>query len=212
MRMQTNITNESVVRRGIKVITDERDVLDGLASQLGDGFAAVVRLVAECRGKVVFSGIGKSGRVAEKIVASMSSLGIPSVFLHSTEALHGDIGVVQEEDVVFVISNSGTTKEVLDIVPVLRRLGATTIAISKSTDTPLAKAADLALTAGVDAEVDDNNLAPTASTTAQLVLGDALAVAASELKGLTRDDFALRHPAGALGSQLSTGAGSASAG
>ena len=188
-----------IVERGAKVIRDEAAVLEGLASSLGDPFAESVRLLLGCKGKVVLSGIGKSGRIAEKVAASMSSLGLPAVFLHSTEALHGDIGLVQPNDVVFVISNSGTTREVLDIIPTLRAVGVPIISISKSAQSPLALATDVALVVAAGREADALNLAPTSSTTGVLALGDALAVVVSEMKGFTPADFGFRHPAGALG-------------
>jgi arabinose-5-phosphate isomerase len=188
-----------IVERGAKVIRDEAAVLEGLASSLGDPFAESVHLLLGCKGKVVLSGIGKSGRIAEKVAASMSSLGLPAVFLHSTEALHGDIGLVQPNDVVFVISNSGTTKEVLDIIPTLRAMGVPIISISMSAQTPLALATDVALVVAAGREADVLNLAPTSSTTGLLALGDALAVVVSEMKGFTTADYGFRHPAGALG-------------
>jgi arabinose-5-phosphate isomerase len=190
-----------IVERGAKVIRDEAAVLESLASSLGDPFVASVRLLLDCKGKVVLSGIGKGGRIAEKVAASMSSLGLPAVFLHSTEALHGDIGLVQPNDVVFVISNSGTTREVLDIIPTLRALGVPIISISKSAQSPLALATDVALVVAAGREADALNLAPTSSTTGVLALGDALAIVVSELKGFTTADFGFRHPAGALGKQ-----------
>jgi len=195
-----------IVERGAKAIRDEAAVLESLASSLGDPFADTVRLLLGCKGKVVLSGIGKSGRIAEKVAASMSSLGLPAVFLHSTEALHGDIGMVQPNDVVFVISNSGTTREVLDIIPTLRAVGVPIISISRSAQSPLALATDVALVVAVGREADTLNLAPTSSTTGVLALGDALAIVVSEIKGFTAADFGFRHPAGALGRKTSEAA------
>ena len=195
-----------IVERGAKAIRDEAAVLESLASSLGDPFADTVRLLLGCKGKVVLSGIGKSGRIAEKVAASMSSLGLPAVFLHSTEALHGDIGMVQPNDVVFVISNSGTTREVLDIIPTLRAVGVPIISISRSAQSPLALATDVALVVAAGREADTLNLAPTSSTTGVLALGDALAIVVSEIKGFTAGDFGFRHPAGALGRKTSEAA------
>ena len=195
-----------IVERGAKAIRDEAAVLESLASSLGDPFADTVRLLLGCKGKVVLSGIGKSGRIAEKVAASMSSLGLPAVFLHSTEALHGDIGMVQPNDVVFVISNSGTTREVLDIIPTLRAVGVPIISISRSAQSPLALATDVALVVAAGREADTLNLAPTSSTTGVLALGDALAIVVSEIKGFTAADFGFRHPAGALGRKTSEAA------
>lgn len=195
----------STVARGAQVIRDEAAVLENVATDLDEAFAKTVDLLVSCRGKTVLSGIGKSGRIAEKVAASMSSLGIPAVFLHATEALHGDIGVVQSDDVVFVISNSGTTREVIDIVPTLKALGVPVISITRSADSPLAKVSDIALVVATDREADALNLAPTSSTTGVLALCDSLAVVASEQKGFTAEDFAMRHPAGALGKKLADG-------
>lgn len=199
---ERDVPTEAVVERGARVIKDEAGVLEGLALSIGPSFAESARLLARCRGKVVLSGIGKSGRIAEKIAASMSSLGLPALFLHATEALHGDIGVVEADDVVILISNSGTTREVLDIVPTLKEIGARTVSITCSAHSPLATMSDIALVARADREADAFDLAPTSSTTAVLALGDALAVTASELKGFSLSDFGLRHPAGALGKKV----------
>lgn len=193
---------DQVIVRGAQVMRDEAAVLEKVAACLDEAFTKSVELLVACKGKIVLSGIGKSGRIAEKVAASMSSLGMPAVFLHSTEALHGDIGVVQPDDVVFVISNSGTTKEVLDIMPTLRAIGVPVISITRSPESPLALASDIRLVVEAGREADALNLAPTSSTTGVLALGDALAVAASELKGFTANDFGLRHPAGALGKKL----------
>lgn len=197
--------SHQVIARGAEVVGAEAAVLERVGASLDDAFAKSVELLVCCKGKVVLSGIGKSGRIAEKVAASMSSLGLPAVFLHSTEALHGDIGVVQPDDVVFVISNSGTTREVLDIVPTLRAIGVPVISITRSAASPLAEASDIRLVVDAVREADALNLAPTSSTTGVLALGDALAVVASEQKGFTANDFGFRHPAGALGKQLAAG-------
>jgi arabinose-5-phosphate isomerase len=198
-------TAAQIAERGARVIRDEAATLESLAGSLGDPFAQSVRLLLDCKGKVVLSGIGKSGRIAEKVAATMSSLGLPAVFLHATEALHGDIGLVQPGDVVFVISNSGTTREVLDIIPTLRAMRVPIISITRSDESPLAQASDVPLVVAAEREADALNLAPTSSTTGVLALGDALATVTSELKGFTAADFGFRHPAGALGKQSTGG-------
>lgn len=193
---------KQVAARGAQVIRAEAAVLEAVAADLGNAFAESIEMLLHCRGKVVLSGIGKSGHIAAKVAASMSSLGLPAVFLHATEALHGDIGLVAPGDVVILISNSGTTKEVLDVVPTLRSIGATIISVSQSADSPLAAASDVALVVTAEHEADALDLAPTSSTTGVLALGDALAVVTSELKGFTQADYGLRHPSGSLGKKL----------
>lgn len=195
-----------IIERGARVLRDEAAVLDQVAASLGVTFGNAVNLLLGCTGKVVWSGIGKSGRIAEKIAASMSSLGLPAVFMHSTEALHGDIGLVQPNDVAFLVSNSGTTREVLDVIPTLRAMGVPIVSLSRSAESPLARASDVAIVVSAEREADMRNLAPTSSTTAVLALGDALAIVVSELKGFTAADYGRRHPAGALGKQAAADA------
>jgi arabinose-5-phosphate isomerase len=196
-----------ITERGARVIRCEAAGLEKLARSLGVAFADAVRLLLDCKGKVVLTGIGKGGRISEKVAASMSSLGIPAVFMHATEALHGDIGVVQPNDVVLVVSNSGTTKEVLDIIPTLRGIGVPIVSITRDAQSPLAKLSDIVLLVAAEREADALNMAPTSSTTALLALGDALAAVTSELKGFTLADYGFRHPAGALGKKAAEDTG-----
>lgn len=185
-----------------RVLTIERDALDEIASRLDDGFARAVDLVLQCKGRVVVTGMGKSGQICRKIAATMASTGTSAFFLHAGEAVHGDLGMFARGDVCIAISNSGTTQEVLALLPGVKRLALPLIAITGGTDSPLAEAADVVLDVRVDKEACPMNLAPTASTTATLAMGDALAVAVLEAKGFTDRDFALLHPGGALGRRL----------
>ena len=173
-----------------------------LMDRLDDSFIQAVELLYDCRGKVVVTGLGKSGLICRKIAATFSSLGTPSFFLHAGDANHGDMGMVMEGDVVLAISNSGETEEILTLIPILKRIGVRLIAISGKRDSTLSRAADVVLDAGVPEEACPFGLSPTASTTAALALGDALAVILLERKGFKEEDFALRHPGGALGRKL----------
>jgi arabinose-5-phosphate isomerase len=170
--------------------------------RLDDSFIQAVELLHDCRGKVVVTGLGKSGLICRKIAATFSSLGTPSFFLHAGDANHGDMGMVMEGDVVLAISNSGETEEILTLIPILKRIGVRLIAISGKRDSTLSRAADVVLDAGVPEEACPFGLSPTASTTAALALGDALAVILLERKGFKEEDFALRHPGGTLGRKL----------
>jgi arabinose-5-phosphate isomerase len=195
----------------IEPIAIARDVLEieakavlDLIERLDAGFAAAVKIVIECRGRVVVSGIGKSGHVARKIASTLASTGTPAFFVHPAEASHGDLGMVARDDVFIGLSNSGESGELLAIVPLLKRQGAKLIALTGNAASSLAREADVHLYAGAEKEACPLDLAPTASTTAALALGDALAVALMHAKGFTRDDFARSHPGGALGRKLLT--------
>ncbi|ABC38758.1 arabinose 5-phosphate isomerase KdsD [Burkholderia thailandensis] len=188
-----------------------RDVLDieasavrALADQLDGEFVAAVGLLLECRGRVVVSGIGKSGHIARKIAATLASTGTPAFFVHPAEASHGDLGMVTKDDVFVAISNSGESEELVAILPLIKRLGAKLIAMTGRPASSLATLSDVHLNAGVAKEACPLNLAPTASTTAALALGDALAVAVLDARGFGSDDFARSHPGGALGRRLLT--------
>jgi len=188
-----------------------RDVLDTearaiatLATRLGPPFVAAVSMVLNCRGRVVVSGIGKSGHIARKLAATLASTGTPAFFVHPAEASHGDLGMITPDDVVVMLSNSGETDELVMLAPHLRREGARLIAITGNEQSSLAQAADVHLDAAVDAEACPLGLAPTASTTAALALGDALALAVLEARGFSTEDFARAHPGGALGRRLLT--------
>ena len=180
----------------------EAEALLGLKARLGDDFARVVRALLACRGRVVVMGMGKSGHIGRKIAATLASTGTPALFVHPAEASHGDLGMVTAGDVVLAISNSGESDELDAIVPPLKRLGVTLVAMTGRADSSLARHADITLSSAVDQEACPLNLAPTASTTAQLALGDALAVALLDARGFKPEDFARSHPGGALGRKL----------
>ena len=193
---------EAALETARRVIRVEREALDEIAERLTPGFARAVELVLHCKGRVVVTGMGKSGQICRKIAATMSSTGTSSFFLHAGEAVHGDLGMFARGDVCIAISNSGTTAEVLALLPGVKRLQLPIIAITGGTESPLAEAADVVLDVRVRMEACPMNLAPTASTTATLAMGDALAVAVLEAKGFTDRDFAMLHPGGALGRRL----------
>jgi arabinose-5-phosphate isomerase len=187
-----------------EVFDIEAAAVAGLARRVGESFRAAVALIVACRGRVVVSGMGKSGHIARKVAATLASTGTAAFFVHPAEASHGDLGMVRAEDLFLAFSNSGETAEVLAIVPAIKRLGARLIAVTGAPASTLARLADVCLDAGVDKEACPHNLAPTASTTAQLALGDALAVATLTLKGFGPRDFARSHPGGSLGRALFT--------
>jgi len=180
----------------------EARALQALAARQGDGFAQAVRAMLECRGRVIVMGMGKSGHVGRKIAATLASTGTPAFFVHPAEASHGDLGMVQPGDVLLAISNSGESEELAVLLPALKRLGVTLVAMTGNADATLARHADLVLSSTVDQEACPLNLAPTASTTAQMALGDALAVALLDARGFREEDFARSHPGGALGRKL----------
>ena len=180
----------------------EARALLGLAARQGEGFAGAVAAMLACRGRVIVMGMGKSGHVGRKIAATLASTGTPAFFVHPAEASHGDLGMVQPGDVVLAISNSGESEELAAILPALRRLGVTLVAMTGKPESTLAAHADLVVSSAVDQEACPLNLAPTASTTAQIALGDALAVALLDARGFKEADFARSHPGGALGRKL----------
>jgi len=187
-----------------EVLRIEADAVAELATRIDGRFAAAVDIVLACGGRVVVSGIGKSGHVARKIAATLASTGTPAFFVHAAEASHGDLGMITREDVVVAISYSGETDELLAFVPMVKRQGAKLIALTGNPGSALAREADVALDVRVAKEACPLNLAPTASTTATLALGDALAVALLDARGFGRDDFARSHPGGTLGRRLLT--------
>ena len=190
------------VASGRATLRIEADAVRALIERVGDDFATACALLLACRGRVVVSGMGKSGHVARKIAATFASTGTPAFFVHPAEASHGDLGMVTRDDVFLALSNSGSTDELLAIVPSVRRVGARLVALTGNADSQLARLADAHLDVGVAKEACPLNLAPTASTTAALAMGDALAVALLEARGFGRDDFARSHPGGALGRRL----------
>ncbi len=180
----------------------EARALQGLAARQGEGFAAAVKAMLECRGRVVVMGMGKSGHVGRKIAATLASTGTPAFFVHPAEASHGDLGMLMAGDVVLAISNSGESDELAAILPAIRRLGVVLVAMTGGADSTLARHADMVLSSAVEEEACPLNLAPTASTTAQMALGDALAVALLDARGFREEDFARSHPGGSLGRKL----------
>ena len=186
------------------VLVIEARAIDALASRLSGAFVATVERLRDCRGRVVVSGIGKSGHVARKLAATLASTGTPAFFVHPAEANHGDLGMITPDDVVIMLSNSGETDELVTLAPHVRRQGAAIVAMTGNADSSLAQAADIHLDAAVDAEACPLGLAPTASTTAMLALGDALALALLDARGFSAEDFARSHPGGALGRRLLT--------
>jgi arabinose-5-phosphate isomerase len=190
------------LRTGRQVLQDEANALLTLHDQLGDSFVEACNLVQACSGRVVVCGVGKSGHIGRKIAASLASLGKPSFFLHAAEAVHGDLGMITADDVVMLLSDSGETRETLNVLPAVRDIGARTIAITRNLDSTLARNVDVALCTCVEREADHLNLAPTTSALATLALGDALAIVTCLKAGFTEDDFARNHPGGALGQQL----------
>ncbi len=185
-----------------QVLQTEADAIRNLMENLGEDFDRVVEMIVSCTGRVVWTGMGKSGIICRKIAATMRSTGTPALFLHPAEAIHGDLGMVVQGDLVVAVSQSGTTEEILDLLEILRRIGVTLIAVTSNPDSPLADAADLHLDLGVRREACPLDLAPTASTTASLALGDALAMAVSVKKGFREEDFARLHPGGKLGKRF----------
>ncbi len=200
--MGTDFTDESLVALGRQALDIEIAGLRALLPRLDANFALACRVCLHCRGRVVVTGMGKSGHVGGKIAATLASTGTPAFFMHPGEASHGDIGMITREDVVLALSNSGETEEILTIVPVIKRLGVPLIAFTGNGASALARVASVHLDIGVAAEACPLNLAPTASTTAALAVGDALAVALLKARGFTEEDFARSHPAGTLGRRL----------
>jgi arabinose-5-phosphate isomerase len=187
-----------------RVLEIEADAVRALIGRIDGRFLKALRLVLACKGRVVVSGIGKSGHIARKIASTMASTGTPAFFVHAAEAGHGDLGMIRPEDIFVCISNSGESSELLAIVPLVKRQGAKLIAITGEAGSTLAREADVHLDAGVAQEACPLNLAPTASTTATLALGDALAVALLDARGFSEADFARSHPGGSLGRRLLT--------
>src|SRR5471032_1443162 len=198
-RMDKIAPSKTVLDLARQVLAIEAEAIQSLAARLGSTFLDAVALLLNCKGRVVVSGIGKSGHIARKIASTMASTGTPAYFVHPAEASHGDIGMITRDDVLIALSNSGESEELLTIVPLLKRRGARLIAITGNANSSLAREADVHLDARVEKEACPLNLAPTASTTAALALCDALAVALLDAKGFGAEDFARSHPGGSLG-------------
>ncbi len=195
-------TKQKMIAMGKEKILEEAEALKRVAEQVDDSYAMAIQAILECEGRLIITGLGKTGHVASKLAATFASLGTPAFFVHSCESLHGDMGMITKDDVVIMISNSGKSKEILNMLPSLRIIGPKTISITRSNDNPLSQGTDISLVVDAGPEIDYLGLAPTSSSTAALAVGDALAAIVCEIKGFTRDDFALSHPGGALGQQL----------
>ena len=194
--------DQDIQTLALAVIHAEAQAVLALVEQINDQFVHACRLMLACKGRVVVTGMGKSGHIAGKIAATLASTGTPAFFVHPGEASHGDLGMITRQDVVLVLSNSGETSEILTILPIIKRLGVPLIAMTGNPGSTLAKFANAHINVAVEQEACPLGLAPTSSTTAALVMGDALAVSLLETKGFTRDDFALSHPGGSLGRRL----------
>lgn len=196
------MNSRSILKRAREIIDDERQALELTMSAIDGEFVKAVGLLERCRGKVVLTGMGKSGLVAQKIAATLSSTGTTAVFMHAGDGVHGDLGVIQKDDVVVALSQSGTTIEILSLMPTIQRVGAPVIAMVGDPNSPLAKQARVALRVQIHREAGWLNLAPTSSTAAMMALGDALALVLCEKRGFRPEDFALFHPGGNLGRRL----------
>lgn len=197
-----NVTESPFIRSAKQVIAIEQAAIEDLSQRLGEDFVQACEILLNCQGKVVVSGMGKSGHVGHKIAATLASTGTPAFFMHPGEANHGDLGMLSSSDVLIAISNSGETSELLNLLPVVKRLNVPVIAMTNSRSSSLGQHADVVLDISVEQEACSLGLAPTSSTTATLVLGDALAIALLDARGFTSDDFALSHPGGSLGRKL----------
>jgi arabinose-5-phosphate isomerase len=206
MRAMKNslLISEHALELGREVLRIEAGAVSALAQRLDDSFLAALQVILNCDGRVIVSGMGKSGHIARKIAATLSSTGTPAYFVHPAEASHGDLGMITPHDVIIALSYSGESQELMTIVPVIKRQGAKLISLTGKPSSSLALAADVHLNAAVDKEACPMGLAPTASTTAALALGDALAVALLDAKGFSAQDFARSHPGGSLGRRLLT--------
>jgi len=192
----------AILETALQTVQLEAKSIADLATFLDASFVETIELLNNCKGRLVFSGIGKSALIAQKIVATLNSTGTPSLFMHAADAIHGDLGTVQQDDIVLIISKSGESPEIKALVPYIKNFGNKLIGIVGNTSSYLAAASDHILNTTVSAEACPNNLAPTSSTTAQLVMGDVIAVSLMQLKGFTSDDFGKYHPGGNLGKRL----------
>ncbi len=200
--MNADINKQNLIDQGRRVLDIEARAIQALAPRIGEDFAQACRICLECKGRVIITGMGKSGHIGGKIAATLASTGTPAFFVHPGEASHGDLGMITRKDLVIAISNSGETAEIITILPLLKRLGIPLITMTGNTQSTLAKAATATLDTRVKEEACPLNLAPTASSTAALAMGDALAVSLLETRGFTQEDFAMAHPGGTLGRRL----------
>ncbi|WP_313579628.1 KpsF/GutQ family sugar-phosphate isomerase [Chishuiella sp.] len=194
--------NSELIKIAQNVFQEEIQALQEISSRINEAFVEAVNAIYNSKGKLVIVGVGKSAHIANKIVATLNSTGTPSQFLHATEAIHGDLGLVQPEDIVLCISKSGNTPEITYLAPILKQYSSVLIALTSNLKSELAKASDIVLDINIDKEACPVNLAPTTSTTSQLVMGDAIAVTLMKMRMFTQDDFAKYHPGGALGKRL----------
>jgi arabinose-5-phosphate isomerase len=196
------VKSPDIVTRARGILLHEADEIRQLADRLGSAFEAAVNLILDCRGRIVVTGMGKSGHIGGKIAATLASTGTPAFFMHPAEASHGDLGMITAEDVVIALSNSGESDEIINILPAIRRIGARILSITGSENSTLSRESEVHLSAAVSHEACPLGLAPTASTTAALALGDALAICVLDLREFTAEDFARSHPGGSLGRRL----------
>lgn len=194
--------DKSIKEIAVRTITEEGEAIAALVQSINDDFVKCVKLILYSKGRVIVTGIGKSAIIGAKLVASLNSTGTPSIFMHAADAIHGDLGTIQKEDIIICLSKSGETPEIKILIPLMKLYGSSLIAIVGNSHSYLAKQADYILDTTVKKEACPNNLAPTSSTTAQMVMGDALTVCLLECRGFTTSDFAKLHPGGALGKQL----------
>ena len=202
--MTTSKDNARIVERGRRVLALERDAIGNTLERLGESFARAVALMRDTKGRVIVSGVGKSGLIGRKIAATLTSTGTPATFLHPADSVHGDLGIVGADDVAILISKSGESDELVELIAHLKRLGVRIISLTGEHDSAMARHSDVVLDASVSVEACPHDLAPTTSTTVALAIGDALAVALLEEKGFQREDFARLHPGGSLGRKLVT--------
>lgn len=191
-----------ITTRARKALRIEAKSIEHAIQVIDDNFVKAINLIYNCKGKLIITGLGKSGHIGKKLAATFSSTGTPSFFIHAAEALHGDLGMISKDDIVLAISNSGETRELLEMIPSLRIIGVKIISITGNKNSSLAKESDIHIEVKVDEEADHLNLAPTSSSTAMLAIGDAMAVTLSEMKGFREEDFAVFHPGGSLGKKL----------
>ena len=194
--------SHALIQSAQRTVRLELEAIEALLERINADFVRACELLLACRGRVVVVGMGKSGHIGKKIAATLASTGTPAFFVHPAEASHGDMGMITKDDVVLALSNSGSTAEIITLLPLIKRLGRTLVSMTGNPESPLAQAAEANLDARVEHEACPLNLAPTSSTTASLVLGDALAIALLEARGFTAEDFAFSHPGGALGRRL----------
>lgn len=194
--------SQKIIKSAVRTLEIEADAILALIPQINENFIEIITLLFDCSARVVVTGIGKSALIAQKIVATFNSTGTPAIFLHAADAIHGDIGMIQKEDVVIFLSKSGDTPEIRVLIPLIKRMGNKMVALVSNPQSTLAREADFVLFLPIVQEAGPNNLAPSASTAAQIAMGDALAFGVLEKRGFSSDDFALLHPGGVLGKQL----------